>query len=98
MMPLNQENIYYVYISSNPSRTTVYTGFTSNLFIRIDQHINGKGSIFGHKYKCFEIIYYEQFLNVTEAIAREKYIKKLSRKNKDKLIDAMNPKRDNLLW
>jgi len=71
----------------------LYIGFTENLSNRIIQHINNKGSdkSFAGKYLCTDIVYYEIYQYVKEAITREKQIKKWNRKKKDELIKRMNP-------
>lgn len=60
----------YIYIMSNQYRTTFYIGVTSNLEARIWQHINNEGSAFVKKYKLFDLVYYEHFENITDAITR----------------------------
>jgi putative endonuclease len=42
-------------------------------------------------------VYYEEFSNIEEAIERETQIKKWKRARKDKLIDAVNPERVDLM-
>ena len=48
----------YVYIVSNKSRTVLYIGVTSDLYGRIFQHKELKGSVFTSKYKCVDLVYY----------------------------------------
>ena len=74
------------------SNTTLYTGVTSNLKLRISQHKEKfhKGS-FTAKYQINKLVYYEGFFDIVEAIAREKQLKAGSRKKKTDLIDKMNP-------
>ena len=74
----------------------LYTGVTNDLDRRIREHKEGKGSVFTAKYKCHKLVYYEDFGLIDQAIEREKKIKKLSRANKEKLIDKMNPNRIDL--
>jgi len=87
------EKSYFVYITTNNKRHTVfYTGVTNNLLNRIDQHkqkINENS--FTAKYNVDKLIYYEMFANIGEAIFREKQIKGGSRKKKIALINNMNP-------
>ena len=56
------------------------------------EHRNGtyKNS-FTNKYALHKLVYYEVFLRIEDAIAREKQIKGGSRKDKDALIQSMNP-------
>ena len=82
---------YHVYILPNWNRTTLYTGATSNLAFRTDRHRQAVGGAFTTKYKVNKLIYYEEFDNILEAIAREKQIKSGSRKRKEDLINGFNP-------
>ncbi|GAB3332034.1 GIY-YIG nuclease family protein [Marivirga atlantica] len=81
----------YVYIVSNVIRSVLYIGVTSNLSARSSEHKHGEGSQFTKKYKCTDLIYYEVFESIEEAIAREKVLKKWNRKWKLELIRKMNP-------
>lgn len=84
-------NIYYVYILSNKHRTTLYVGVTNNLRERTMQHGDGTGSAFTSRYQCTDLVYYETFNNINEAIAREKQLKNWKREWKDELIKKINP-------
>ena len=83
---------YYVYILTNRNKTVLYVGVTNDLKIRIYQHnhqeVNSKS--FTTKYKCFYLVYYEHFLIIDDAIAREKQIKGWSRSKKNQLITKFN--------
>ena len=81
-----------IYILTNANNTTLYTGVTSDLKKRIDEHKNKifKGS-FTTKYNLNKLIYYEGFHLIEDAIAREKQIKGGSRSNKEKRINSANP-------
>lgn len=81
----------YVYIVSNKYRTVLYTGVTSNLVRRADQHHSGNGSVFSARYNCKDLIYYEEYLDIRIAIAREKQLKNWKRTWKLELIKAVNP-------
>ena len=83
---------YQVYILTNKNRTVLYTGVTSNLKLRVEQHklkINSKS--FTARYNVDELVYYEQYFDIGEAIAREKQIKAGSRQKKLDLINGLNP-------
>lgn len=84
---------YYVYITTNPGKTVLYTGVTNKLKVRIQQHFEnrGKKSTFAGKYYCYKLIYFEWFSDIKQAIAREKEIKDMSRKRKEELIAKVNP-------
>ena len=81
-----------VYILTNLNNTTLYTGITSDLQKRIDEHKNKVfQDSFTAKYNLTKLVYYEGFHNIEEAILREKQIKGGSRANKEKLINSINP-------
>ncbi len=74
----------------------LYTGVTNNLERRVGEHKEGRGSIFTAKYKCHKLVYFEEFGLIDQAILREKEIKNMTRANKEKLIDTINPDRRDL--
>ena len=80
-----------VYIMTNKRNGTIYTGVTSNLLQRVYQHKQSEIPGFTNKYNCKILVYYDLQDSMENAIMREKYIKKLSRKNKIKLIETLNP-------
>ena len=84
---------FYVYITTNPMRTVLYTGVTKDLARRMFEHFENKGnkSTFAGKFYCYNLIYYEHFTDINQAIAREKEIKKWRREKKDALIATLNP-------
>ncbi len=81
-----------VYILTNKYHTVLYTGVTSDLKKRIYQHKNKEfKSSFTANYKYDKLVYFENFIRIEEAIAREKQIKGGSRKAKEELINSFNP-------
>ena len=84
------DRYFYVYIMSNRSKT-LYTGVTSNLVKRVWQHKNRAFEGFTSRYNIDRLVYYERFVNVHAAIAREKQVKGLLRIKKMELIVSMNP-------
>jgi putative endonuclease len=64
--------VSFIYILSNKNRTVLYIGVTSNLKHRIKQHKNSQGSQFTKKYNVYDLMYYEVFTSILEAIKREK--------------------------
>lgn len=85
------DRIYYVYIMSNKTNSTIYAGVTNNLIRRVFEHKNGYGSRFTSKYKLHKLVYYEIFETPESAISREKSIKNLVRRKKNQLIESKNP-------
>ena len=86
-----------VYIMTNKHKTTLYIGVTSNLAGRVWQHINHVyPKSFTASYNLTYCVYYDFFLSIVEAIAREKELKKWRREKKDALINGMNPEWNDL--
>ncbi len=90
---------YFVYITTNPGKTVLYVGVTNDLAIRMNQHFENRGNVetFAGKYYCYNLVYWEPFQRIQEAIAREKEIKGWPRKKKEELIATTNPKKVFLL-
>ncbi|TFF40806.1 GIY-YIG nuclease family protein [Mucilaginibacter psychrotolerans] len=84
---------YYMYITTNPGKTTLYVGMTNDVGIRAFQHKENRGTnnSFAGKYYCYCLVYYEHFTHVEQAIAREKEVKKWRREKKLALIESINP-------
>ena len=87
----------YVYMLTNYYHTVLYTGVTSNLQKRINEHRNKSLGGFSARYNLNIVVYYEQLPNIMAAIEREKQIKRLSRHRKELIINRVNPNWDNLL-
>ncbi|MFD2552252.1 GIY-YIG nuclease family protein [Bizionia sediminis] len=86
---------YYVYIITNPYRSTYYIGITNNLGKRLLQHrenIEKGRKTFAAKYNLKHLVYYEKFSWVQNAIAREKELKGWRREKKLNVIRAFNKK------
>ena len=90
-------NSYWVYMMQSANGRALYTGVTNDLIRRVGEHKEGRGSLFTAKYKCHKLVYFEEFGLIDQAIVREKEIKSLSRFDKEKLIDRINPERKDLL-
>ena len=82
---------YFVYIMSNISRTVLYVGVTNNLERRVQEHKTLSIRGFTCRYKCTDLVYYEDTNSIFEAIEREKQIKKWRRDKKEALITKLNP-------
>ncbi|PCJ97204.1 MAG: endonuclease [Flavobacteriaceae bacterium] len=81
----------FVYILTNKYRTTFYIGVTSNLNKRIMDHQLGEGSKFTKKYNLTDLVHYETFIDINQAIAREKQLKNWHHDWKLNLIKEQNP-------
>jgi len=81
----------YVYILTNKYRTTFYIGVTINLSKRLSEHYDEIASVFTKKYNIKDLIYFEKFTNINQAIEREKQLKNWHKEWKINLIKTMNP-------
>ena len=81
----------FVYIMTNKRNGTLYTGVTSDLGRRIEQHKTNAVDGFTKRYALHTLVYAEFFDSMQEAIEREKQIKGGSRKKKFALIESINP-------
>jgi len=86
-----RRHLYWVYILTNLHRTVLYIGITNNLTRRLHEHRSGRNKGFTKKYNCNILVYFEQYSDVTNAIAREKELKKWKRHWKLALIKNENP-------
>ena len=73
---------YWIYIMANTTRRVIYIGVTNDLYRRYIEHRNGIIKGFTDKYKCHDLIYFEEFKFIEEAIAREKELKGWKREKK----------------
>ena len=64
---------------------------TSTLKQRIFQHKESLIPGFTQKYKVHLLVYFEEYSDIRDAIAREKQLKKWNRAWKIRLIEKMNP-------
>ena len=81
---------WYVYILSSLSGT-LYVGSTDDLRYRLVEHKRGWREGFTKKYNINRLMYFETFHEPCRAAAREKQIKKYSRKKKIALFTPSNP-------
>ena len=82
---------YFVYMMTNFTRTVLYTGVSHSLERRVWQHKNGTLDGFTKKYKCTNLVYFEEYTEIDQAIAREKQIKGWLRAKKNALVNSTNP-------
>ena len=87
---------FFVYIMTNKTRTTLYTGVTNSLLRRVVQHRRAEHPGFTARYHLDRLVYYEEYRNIRDAIAREKQIKRWRRGKKISLIDHRNPQWNDL--
>ena len=88
---------YYVYILTNTTCTVVYIGVTKDLVRRVYEHKHKLDpNSFTAKYDVHRLVYYETTSDVRTAIEREKQLKGWNRKRKNKLVETMNPRWEDL--
>jgi len=80
-----------VYIITNYTNTVLYTGVTTNLQRRLNEHKSNKFPGFSSKYHLYKLVYFEIGDDMYGAISREKQIKAGSRAKKIALINSINP-------
>ena len=76
--------------------SSIYIGVTNDIERRIWEHKYGNIKGFTCRYKCSHLMYYEEFADVNQAIAREKQLKGWKRDKKIELIVSLNPERQDL--
>jgi len=82
---------YFVYILASKKNGTLYIGVTNNLLKRVYEHKNDLMGGFTQKYYIHNLVYYEVYSDIIDAITREKRIKKWKRQWKIDLIEKSNP-------
>jgi putative endonuclease len=85
------EGILAVYMTASQKNGTLYTGVTSDLARRANEHRTGAIVGFSSKYGVKRLVWYRPHESIVEAIADEKRIKKYPRQWKINLIEAENP-------
>ena len=80
---------FYVYIMASRSRV-LYVGVTNDPARRVNEH-RSLVSGFTSRYRITRLVYFEEFTDILDAIAREKELKGWVRRRKVRLIDSSNP-------
>jgi putative endonuclease len=80
---------YHVYIMASLSGC-IYVGVTNDLSRRVWQHRYGSPAGFTTQYHVTKLVYFEDFSDVRDAIAREKQLKHWPRWRKERLIERTN--------
>jgi len=83
--PMPDKKFYtYILLTIN---NKLYCGYTDDLEKRFESHLNGTASKFTRANKPVKIVYSNEYLTKSEAMREEYRIKKLSRQQKEKLIE-----------
>ncbi len=80
-----------VYILCSKRHGTLYIGVTSDLTARLWQHRSGAVKGFTSRYGVHQLVRFELFESMLEAIEREKQLKRWHRQWKINLIESENP-------
>ena len=82
---------YYVYILTNKDNSVMYIGVTNDLRRRLYEHKNQEIDGFTKKYNVYKLVYFEEYSDIGDAIAREKQLKRWVRLKKNLLVEKQNP-------
>ena len=77
---------------TNRSRVVLYLGVTNSLERRLWFHGNTEADTFVKRYNLDCLVYYESYQKPSDAIAREKQLKRWRRQKKNALVETLNPK------
>jgi putative endonuclease len=81
---------YHIYILASYKRGTLYVGVTNDLARRVWEHKEAVVEGFTKEHDVKRLVYAEEFVDVREAITREKNIKAWKRDWKIELIEEDN--------
>lgn len=84
MQDVNKKFYVYIILTVN---NKLYCGYTDDVERRYKLHKEGKGAKFTRANKPFKLVYVKEFDTKQEAQKEEYKIKRLSRKQKESLID-----------
>ena len=80
----------YIYILASKKNGTLYIGVTSNLIKRVYEHKNSLYDGFTSNHNVKNLVCFEIFNDITDAITREKQLKSWKREWKIALIEKEN--------
>ena len=85
--------MHYVYLV-RCADSTLYCGWTTDLEKRVRAHNSGKGAKYTRSRRPVKLVYAEEFAEKQEALSREWHLKRLSRAEKNRLIEETGLKRN----
>ena len=85
------KNEAHIYFLTNHYNNVLYIGVTNDIIRRVAEHKAKINKGFTYKYNCDKLVYYERFILMTDAIAREKQLKNWKREWKNELVTGFNP-------
>ncbi|WP_024518100.1 GIY-YIG nuclease family protein [Bradyrhizobium sp. Tv2a-2] len=87
---------HHVYILASRKDGAIYIGVTNDIIRRIYEHRIKAAPGFTSKYNITRLVWFEIYDDPTNAITREKELKKWKRSWKVELIEMQNPEWDDL--
>lgn len=90
-MRVDENRLTATYIMASRRHGTIYLGSALDLIVRVCEHRDGIGSKFVAKYDVTRLVWFEPFMLVADARAREYEMKKWRRDWKIELIERSNP-------
>ncbi len=87
----NERPFIAAYMMANRPQGNLYVGVTRNLAQRVQQHRDGTFPGFTREHGLKRLVWYEPFEAITDAIHREKALKRYLRDWKINLIERENP-------
>mgnify|MGYP003527257974 FL=1 len=69
---------------------SLYTGYTTDIKNRVNNHNNGKGDKYTKGRRPVEMVYFETFESKSKKKKKEIAIKKMPRSKKEQLIETMD--------
>lgn len=78
--------MYFVYLLQRSDKS-IYTGITTNVSRRFNEHKSGKGGHYTRSKKITKILYTEKYNTRSEALKRELEIKSWRREKKENLVN-----------
>ena len=88
MQKLNKQHFVYILQCQNGS---YYTGYTTDLKRRFQEHKSGVGGKFTRAFGVKKIVYHETFSDKSSSLKREAEIKKWPRVKKELLFKLKKP-------
>ncbi len=84
---MEKEKKFFTYILLTVDNK-LYCGYTDNPESRFEKHKAGLAAKYTRSHKPLKMVYLKEFATKSEAMKEEYRIKKLSRQEKEKLIEA----------
>ena len=85
--PFVGKDMNYVYLL-HCADDTLYCGWTKDIDARLAAHNSGKGAKYTRSRLPVKLVYHEVYEDLQKALSREWHLKRLSREEKLKLIEA----------